>query len=206
MAFPIRLLHTQFIATAPKPTASFQNKTIIITGGNTGLGFEAAKYYLRLRASKVILACRSLEKAEKARIELEKSLSIRSDSIEIWQVDLSSYTSVIQFCERASTLPRLDVLLLNAGIMTKEYRIAEDNESTITINVVSTFLMAFLLMPKLKETAKAFDTVPHTTIVSSDLHFLSDFPERKTGDIFAALNDRNTARMNDRYNTCYLPK
>lgn len=76
---------------------------------------------------------------------------------------------------------------------------AEDNESTITVNVILKFLVAFLLMSKLKEMAGAFDTTPHMTILSSDLHFLSGFPERKSGDIFTTLNDKKTARMNDRY-------
>lgn len=211
MAFALRLLHSQLIVKVPKPTTSFEGKTIIITGGNTGLGFEAAKYYLKLKASRVILACRSLEKADKAKLELEQTFAIREDMVETWQVDLSSYASVIEFCEKANTLPRLDVMLLNAGILTKEYRVAEDNESTITVNVISTFLMAFLLMPKLKETAKYFGTTPHMTVVSSDLHFLSDFKEWKSDDIFESLNDKKKARMNDRYmnyllHECHLAK
>ncbi|KAF7931137.1 uncharacterized protein EAE97_009346 [Botrytis byssoidea] len=204
MAFALRLIYSQFIVKVPKPTTSFQGKTIIITGGNTGLGFEAAKYYPKLKASRVILACRSLEKADKAKLELEQTFAISGDIVETWQLDLSSYASVIEFCEKAKTLPRLDVMLLNAGILTKEYRVAEDNESTITVNVISTFLMAFLLMPKLKETAKYFGTTPHMTVVSSDLHFLSDFAEWKSDDIFESLNDKGTARMNDRYNLSKL--
>ncbi|TGO14451.1 hypothetical protein BTUL_0053g00510 [Botrytis tulipae] len=168
MAFVLRRLHSQFMVKVPKPTTSFEGKTSIITGGNTGLGFEAAKYYLELKASRVILACRSLDKADKAKLELEQTFAIREDIVETWQVDLPSYASVIEFFEKAKTLPRLDVMLLNAGILTKEYRVAEDNESTITVNVVSTFLIAFSLMPKLKETAKYFGTTPYMTVVSSD--------------------------------------
>ncbi|KAF5868471.1 putative short-chain dehydrogenase reductase protein, partial [Botrytis fragariae] len=125
-----------FIVKVPPPRTSFEGKTIIITGRNTGLGFEAAKFYLKLKASRVILACRSLEKVDQAKLELEQTFAISKDIVETWQVDLSSYTS-------AKSLPRLDVMLLNAGIMTKEYRVAKDNESTITVNVILTFLMAF---------------------------------------------------------------
>ncbi|KAF7896530.1 hypothetical protein EAF00_006544 [Botryotinia globosa] len=143
---------------------------------------------LELKAHRVILACRSLDKADKAdkaKLELERTFARREDIAETWQVDLPSYSSVIEFCEKAKTLPRLDVMLLNAGILTKEYRVVEDNESTITVNVVSTFLMAFLLMPKLKETA-------------------NDFTEWKSDDTFESLNDKRTARMNDRYNLSKL--
>ncbi|KAK6601161.1 short-chain dehydrogenase reductase family [Botrytis cinerea] len=142
--FALRQLHSQFVVKVPEPITSFEGKTIIITGGNTGLGFEAAKYYLKLKASRVILACRSLEKADKAKLELEQSFPISGHIVETWQVDLSSYASVIQFYEKARSLPRLDVLLLNAGIMTKEYRVAEDNESTITVNRFSSSVISYL--------------------------------------------------------------
>ncbi|KAF7908083.1 uncharacterized protein EAF01_003838 [Botrytis porri] len=94
-------------------------------------------------------------------------------------------------------------MLLNAGILTKEYRVAEDNESTITVSVISTFLIV-VLMPKLKKTAKYFNTTPHMTIVSSDLHFLSDFSEWQIDDIFTTLNGKKTAHMDDRYNVSKL--
>ena len=46
------------------------------------------------------------------------------------------------------------------------------NESTITVNVVSTFLLALLILPKLQETAKVHGTKPNLTIVSSEMHFV----------------------------------
>ncbi|PQE07467.1 short-chain dehydrogenase protein [Rutstroemia sp. NJR-2017a BBW] len=204
MSLPVRLLNSRFLVTVPKPRTSFKEKTVIITGGNTGLGFEAAKQYLSLNASKVILACRSLEKATAAKISLEGSSHCAPDVIETWEVDLSSYHSVIRFCEKARQLSRIDVLLLNAGIMTTEFRMAEDNESTLTVNFVSTFLMGFLLMPKLKETADRFGTTPHMTAVSSDLHLIASFAKRKSDDIFGAMNRKEKARMADRYNTSKL--
>ncbi|KAF7932861.1 uncharacterized protein EAE98_004160 [Botrytis deweyae] len=97
MVFTLRLLHSQFIVKVPKPTTCFKGKTIIITDGNTGLGFEAAEYYLKLKASRVILACRSLEKADKAKLELEQTFAIREDILATLQVDWSSYVPGIQF-------------------------------------------------------------------------------------------------------------
>ncbi|KAI4250283.1 MAG: hypothetical protein L6R42_008780, partial [Xanthoria sp. 1 TBL-2021] len=49
-------LLSQLIYKPPPPTASFANKTIIVTGANTGLGKEAATHFVRLGAAKVILA------------------------------------------------------------------------------------------------------------------------------------------------------
>jgi NAD(P)-dependent dehydrogenase (short-subunit alcohol dehydrogenase family) len=199
MSLPVRVLNSRFLVTVPKPRTSFKGKTVIISGGNAGLGFEAAKQYLSLNASKIILACRSLEKATAAKLSLEESSHCAPDVIETWEVDLSAYQSVIRFCEKAQKLSRIDVLLLNAGIMTTDFRMAEDNESTLTVNVVSTFLMGFLLMPKLKETAESFGTTPHMTAVSSDLHLMANFAERKSENIFEAMNRKEKARMADRY-------
>lgn len=49
----------------------------------------------------------------------------------------------------------------------------EGNESTITVNVVSTFLLALLILPKLQETAQQFNITPNLTIVSSEVHFFT---------------------------------
>lgn len=50
----------------PIPTASFKDKTVIITGSNTGLGLEATRLVVNLGASKVIMACRNMEKGQAA--------------------------------------------------------------------------------------------------------------------------------------------
>ncbi|KAM3072531.1 hypothetical protein ACMFMG_009327 [Clarireedia jacksonii] len=204
MSLPARILNSRFLVTVPQPSTSLQGKTVIITGANAGLGFEAAKQYLSLDASKVILGCRSLEKANAAKLLLEGSSHCGPDVIETWEVDLSSYQSVIRFCEKAKQLPRIDVLLLNAGIMTTEFRMVEDNESTLTVNVVSTCLMGFLLLPKMKETAERFGTTPHLTAVSSDLHVVANFAERKSDNIFEVMNEKEKAHMADRYNVSKL--
>lgn len=51
--------------------------------------------------------------------------------------------------------------------------LAEGYESTITVNVISTFLMALLLLPTLKRTATKFNVQPKLVIVSSDAHFMA---------------------------------
>jgi retinol dehydrogenase-12 len=90
--------------------------------------------------------------------------------VEVWQVDLSSYESVKQFCSRAQKLERLDVVTENAGLATPHYHEIDGMESTIMVNVISTFLMALLLLPKLRADAIKFNVVPRLTIVASDAH------------------------------------
>jgi NAD(P)-dependent dehydrogenase (short-subunit alcohol dehydrogenase family) len=140
-----------------------------VTGGNVGLGREAARHFVRLGASKVILACRSVEKGEVAKVDIEESTK-RMGVVEVWQVDLSSYESVKQFCAQASKLERLDIVVENAGLATPKYEEVEGMESTITVNVISTFLMALLLLPKLRADAVKFNVLPRLSIVASDAH------------------------------------
>jgi retinol dehydrogenase-12 len=144
-----------------------------VTGANVGLGLEAARHITRLNAEKVILACRTVSKGEAAKASIEESTG-RKGAVEVWQLDLGSYDSVQAFAKRALELPRLDVVLENAGVAIPHYSRAEDNEATITINVISTFLLALMLLPKLRESAAKFKTTPRLTIVSSEVHFFTN--------------------------------
>ncbi|KAI4244369.1 MAG: hypothetical protein LQ352_006840, partial [Teloschistes flavicans] len=196
-SFWMSFLRDQLITSLPYPSTAHTDQTVIITGANVGLGFEAARHYVRLGAAKVILAVRTVEKGEAAKKEIETSAN-RQGVVEVWPLDLSSYASVKAFAKRAESLPRLDILLENAGIVAPVFKMTEDDESTITTNVVSTFLLALLMLPKLRETAEKFGKRPCLTIVTSEVHFMTQFPEKSNDDIFAALQDEKTARMNDR--------
>jgi NAD(P)-dependent dehydrogenase (short-subunit alcohol dehydrogenase family) len=200
-------LHSQLFVSLPVPTASFAGKTVIVTGSNVGLGKEAARHYARLGASTVVLAVRNLEKGEAAKKDIDQSTGCGPDVVKVWQLDLASYQSVKDFAARATKeLSRIDVLLENAAIATWKYVMAEDNESSITVNVVSTFLLAFLMLPKLKETARKFNIRPNLTIVSSEAHIFANFAEKKApeGELFNTLNSEKTASMADRYQVSKL--
>lgn len=112
---------------------------------------------------------------------------------------MNSYDSIRAFAARVQKLERLDGMLENAGIMSKYFKIVAGYEAVITTNVISTFLLALLLLPKLKETKERFGTRPVLSIVASDLHFVAKFRERNADDIFAALNDEKSAMGMERY-------
>jgi NAD(P)-dependent dehydrogenase (short-subunit alcohol dehydrogenase family) len=194
-------LYSQLFVTPPKPTARVDGKTVIVTGSNVGLGKEAARHFASLGASTLIIAVRSLEKGNAAKADIESTTKISKDVIQVWQLDLSSYESVKEFAKRVEGLPRVDIVVENAAIATEEWRTAEDNEATITVNVVSTFLLALLILPKLKQTASKFNVCPMLTIVSSEVHGWATFKERDApeGKIFEQLNDKSKANMGDRY-------
>lgn len=116
-SFLPHLMYSQFFVTPKYPATDCTGKTIIVTGANVGLGKEAARHFARLNAEKVIIACRSTEKGEAAKRDIEASTK-RSGAIEVWQLDLQSYDSVKAFAKRAEGLKRLDAIVENAGICT----------------------------------------------------------------------------------------
>lgn len=102
---------------------------------------------------------------------------------------MQSYDSIKAFCARVDTLPRLDAVVANAGIGTKYFKIIAGYESTITTNVIGTFMLALGVLPKLESSAEKFKTQSRLSVVASELHSLARFPEGNSKDIFAALND-----------------
>ncbi|KAK9457092.1 short chain dehydrogenase sol3 [Dipodascopsis uninucleata] len=205
MGIVSNFLFSQLFVTPLTPATSFAEQTVIVTGSNTGLGKEAARHFAFLGAAKVILAVRNLKAGEEAKKDIEVTTKCDPAVIEVWQLDLSSYVSVKSFADRASNLPRLDVLLENAAIAPMyDFLLVEGHERTITINVISTFFLALLLLPKLKSSAETFGINPRIVVVSSEAHALSSFPEWKEPNTFDALDDKSKARMSERYSTSKL--
>jgi retinol dehydrogenase-12 len=174
---PLRqCLYQQFFVTPVCPTTDCTGKTIIVTGANTGLGKEAVRHLVRLNADRVILTSRTASKGQAAAKDIEQTTG-RKGVVEVWDLDLENYDNVKEFAERVKTLKRLDAIIENAGKNTMTYSEVAGNESTITVNVVSTFLLALLVLPKLQETAQIYNIVPTLSIVSSEVHYLTSVSE-----------------------------
>ena len=116
MVYFLDLLYSQLLVTIPSQTSSFTNQTVIVTGSNTGLGLEAARLLIRLNASKVILAVRTISKGEAAAKSVTTSCNVSPSRVEVWQLDMSNKASIVEFARRAATLDRLDAAILNAGV------------------------------------------------------------------------------------------
>lgn len=201
----LRFLHNQLLVTPALPSSvSFTDQVVIVTGANVGLGLEASRHITRLGARKVILAVRNIAAGENARQSIEESTG-RAGVCEVWPLDLASNASVLAFAHRAQALSRLDAVLENAAVATTEYQLAEGHELSITVNVISTVLLALLLLPKLRESARQ-DPLrkPHLTVVASEAHALTSFPEWKQNNVFEALDDEKATNMNERYPTSKL--
>ncbi|KAF5004846.1 hypothetical protein FDECE_8690 [Fusarium decemcellulare] len=150
--------------------ATTTGKTFIVTGANTGLGFEAAKHLVVLGAKRVILGVRSLEKGNAA-VEAIAKATGRSNACEVWQLDLASLASVESFAMKLQTLGRLDALICNASVALAEFTLSEGIETSVTVNVLSTMLLAIRAMPKLQESAKTFGIRPHLSVIASGTAF-----------------------------------
>lgn len=188
--------YSQLFVTPPYPRHSFENQTVIVTGSNTGLGLEAARHFYRLHCARLIIATRTIAKGQAAKEDIIRSVKHRTDAdaVEVWPLDLSSTASTLAFSERVKTeLPRVDVVVENAGINTEVWTLCEGFEQAVQVNVLNTFLLALLLLPKLNETKSTFtDSQPHLVIVSSEAHRLTKFPEINVPDLYAKLNDEKS--------------
>jgi NAD(P)-dependent dehydrogenase (short-subunit alcohol dehydrogenase family) len=192
------------------PQVDLTGRSILVTGANSGLGLDAARLLARLNCTTVVLACRSLGKGEKAKEAVLQSLPSngKQPTIVALELDLTSFSSVAAFAERCKDLPRLDAAILNAGVHLEEFSLAEGYETTITVNVISTFLLATLLLPVLRSSAKRYSVTPHIAIVGSAVHFWADDKDLTTpadGQILRSLSDPKRADMKARYYLSKLP-
>ncbi|UPK94516.1 hypothetical protein LCI18_005451 [Fusarium solani-melongenae] len=183
--------------TMPYPEKDCSGSVVVVTGANSGLGREASRHFVRLGAAKVILGCRNLDKGEEAKKDIEETTG-KKDVVEVWQLDMASFDSVREFSARVDKLDRLDILVDNASLLTFTREMIEDHESTLTVNVISTFLLTMLVLPIMRRTATKFNLVPHIVVVSSDAATASPLPERESGNIFKALDAKTDVL--ERYN------
>jgi NAD(P)-dependent dehydrogenase (short-subunit alcohol dehydrogenase family) len=131
------------------------NKTIIITGANSGIG-KAASIQLAKLGATVIMACRSAERGAQAVAEVRETTG--SSTVELMRVDLSEQKSVHAFAtEFLKRHARLDVLIHNAAnfdhTQKKPVITSDGLETVFATNHVNIFLMTELLMEMLKKSA-----------------------------------------------------
>ncbi|KAI1174425.1 short-chain dehydrogenase/reductase [Nemania sp. FL0916] len=187
---------------ATDPTTSFAGKTVLITGPNAGLGYEAATKFARLGASKLVFGVRSLERGKEAKIKIELDTKCKSDVIELVQLDMSSYTSIEKFAKQVSDkYPVIHAAVLNAGVAPPSHKLSKEGwEMSIQVNVISTAYLAILLLPKLRESGKAIGSPAHLEFVASSGH--GDVtPESVTDSqsILKKVNDPSTFKFTSQY-------
>lgn len=130
---------------------NMQGKVAIVTGANSGIGYETARA-LAQKGAKVIMACRSVTKANEAAAHIREQKP--SGSIQVMALDLNDLSSVRQFvAEFKEQNGRLDLLINNAGIMNVPYgKTAQGFESQLGVNHFGHFALTGLLLDLLRQT------------------------------------------------------
>jgi NAD(P)-dependent dehydrogenase (short-subunit alcohol dehydrogenase family) len=127
-------------------------RTVIVTGANTGIGFETALALYKAGAH-VVIACRDKDKAVKALEEMKKQNG--DGLLETGKLDLSSLAAIKNFAEDFKQKhDRLDLLINNAGVMrSPEAKTAEGYELQFGTNFLGHFALTGHLYPLIKATA-----------------------------------------------------
>lgn len=136
----------------PNRIKNVAEKTFLITGANTGTGFEAAKILLR-KGAKVIMLNRNTEKSEKAIADLKVELGENTE-VSFIKMDLASLKSVRNATEKIiKTVPKIDALICNGAIgqVAKQTFTEDGFESQLGVNYYGNFVLTKLLINKIEE-------------------------------------------------------
>ena len=141
-------------------------RIVLVTGANSGIGYETARQ-LAARHAHVVMACRSLDKAEAAKARIMKDMP--DASLRVMPLDLSSLVSVKAFAEAfQAEHDRLDLLINNAGVMIPPFSTTEEGfELQFGTNHLGHFALTGLLLPLINRTPGA-----RIVTLSSEAHRL----------------------------------
>ena len=133
---------------------SQKNRIVIVTGANSGIGYETAKA-LAAKGATVVMACRNLDKANEAAAEIRKTVS--DADLDIIPLDLADLSSVRKFATLFNAkYSKLDLLINNAGVMVPPLTKTKDGfELQFGANHLGHFALTNLLLEKIMATPKA---------------------------------------------------
>lgn len=167
-----------------------EGRLAVVTGGNVGLGLEASRQLLSRGLSRLVMASRSEERGARAAEALRAEFP--TATVDVWQLDMASYDSVVAFARRCDDeLPTIDYVLLNAGVQHLGFRVADatGHESTLQVNYLSTALLAVLLASVLRRKGATNATdgrAPVLAAVGSEGQYLAELPA--PGPVLAPLD------------------
>ena len=143
-------------------------KIVIVTGANSGIGYEAAREFTR-KGAEVIVASRDPIKARRAILNIKEENP--GAKLEFIEINLASLESIRKFAEEfKSNYDKLDILLNNAGIMLMPFGKTVDGfENTVGTNHLGHFALTGLLMDRLITTPNA-----RVVNVASNAHYAGE--------------------------------
>lgn len=139
-------------------------KVVVVTGANSGLGYETSKEILR-HGGRVIMACRDLKRGNAAKDNILAEIASHDHkgsfarNVQVLPLDLSSFASIRTFVtllKEEAKISKIDILVNNAGIMAlPERTLTEDGiEAQIGTNHFGHFLLTMLVWPMLADDAR----------------------------------------------------
>ncbi|XP_038059959.1 retinol dehydrogenase 12-like isoform X2 [Patiria miniata] len=176
-----------------RSNASLEGKTVVVTGGNSGIGKVTALDLAR-RGARVILACRNLQKAEDAAKEIKTRTG--NSEVVVRHLDLASLQSVREFANKIiESEDRLDILINNAGVPDVGHAdlVTKDNfHSVFGINHFGHFLLTNLLLDLLKKSAPSrvinIASIAHK-YVNSPIDLTKEHPSGKSPVLYPHLKN-----------------
>jgi NAD(P)-dependent dehydrogenase (short-subunit alcohol dehydrogenase family) len=139
-------------------------RTVVVTGANSGLGYEATKALARKGAT-VVMACRSTDRGEQAAREIADELSTAGGTLQVRQCDLASLDSVAAFADGVrEDYDAIDVLCNNAGVMAIPRQETEDGfEKQLGVNHLGHFALTGYLLDLLVASEGESRVVNHSS-------------------------------------------
>ncbi|KAF9258503.1 short-chain dehydrogenase [Marasmius fiardii PR-910] len=180
----------------PVEGVSLAGQVVMVTGANTGIGYETAKHFAIRGPAKLIMVCRNEQRGQAALTKLKSETGL--ENVELWIMDLMLFESVKATKEKVDKLERLDILVENASVGRYVYEVTPDGwESTLQVNVLSAALHIILHLPKMLETAQWYPQLtPRIVFVTSGAHYTVDLPTLaiKGQNIIEYLNGEEYSR------------
>lgn len=167
-----------------------KNKIVLITGATGGIGKQTAISLASMGAT-VIVTGRNQQNGEEAIKEI-KAIS-KSDLIDLILADISTIAGIKSLVSEFKTkYDHLDILINNAGLAGKEYKVTVDGfEANFAVNVVAPFLITTLLM----ESLKASETARVITLTGGDLPSKIQLDNLQSEKSFNGLSTYSQAKM-----------
>lgn len=178
-----------------KDIPSQNGRVVVITGANSGVGYESA-VALAAKGAQVIMASRSIDKAQKAQQDLLQRAP--KAKVDLMRLDLGDLKSVRTFAEEFNAMyDRLDILMNNAGVMIPPYGKTNDGfETQFGTNHLGHFALTGLLLPKLLTTpASRIVTVSSGAAMMGARINFDDLQSERRYDAWGAYSQSKLANL-----------
>jgi len=149
---------------------SLKNKLILVTGANSGIGFEASKI-LAKKDAKIIMASRNQERLDEAKRKIINEY--QNANLDTLIYDQASFESINSFADKLmNEYKDFDVLFLNAGIYCPKNDVTKDNiPLTIGVNFISLMKLFEIIKPFLEKSNKERKIIIEGSFVSRNVKY-----------------------------------